>query len=146
MGFAPDRSTPTSFKISSISTDRWGIPIWPSGGWRLITYCSAWPSPRRSSRAMSRPGLPTAPIFRARVERDSRRATAGAAVAGRVQAIRAGVLPYGHCGLGHGLSVGKARWTADAGVSGYRTSLPGAEYRADRRVAAASRDDWRISF
>ena len=59
--------------------------------------------------------------------------------AGRVQAVRAGVLSHRHRRLGHGASVREGGRPAGQGAGRYRASLPGAEHRADRRVAAGRR-------
>ena len=80
--------------------------------------------------------------------RDSRRCTrvarSGPAAAGRVQAVRAGVLPHRHRRLGHGAAAGARRRTAGEGAGRHRPSLPVAEHRADRRVAARRRHARRL--
>ena len=56
-----------------------------------------------------------------------------------VQTVRAGVLSHRHRGLGHGAGAGAIGGAAGQGTGGHGASLPGAEYRADRGVAAGSR-------
>ena len=67
------------------------------------------------------------------------RARAGAAAARRVQAVRAGVLSHRHRRLGHGAAARARRRARRPGARRHRSPLPGAEHRADRRVAARRR-------
>ena len=62
---------------------------------------------------------------------------AGPAHAGRVQALRAGLLSHRHRRLGHGAAHGANRRPAGQGAGRHRPSLPGAEHRTDRRLAAS---------
>ena len=69
----------------------------------------------------------------------ARTARARSAHAGRVQAVRAGLLPHRHRRLGHGAAARARRRPAGARARRHRASLPGAEHRADRRLAARRR-------
>ena len=60
----------------------------------------------------------------------------GSADAGGIQAVRAGVLPHRYRRLGHGAAAGARGRAAGQGARRHRPSLPVAEHRADRRVAA----------
>ena len=83
-------------------------------------------------------------VVRRGASRSPRQPRSGSAAAGRIQAIRAGVLPHGHRRLGHGAAARARRRAAGARAGRYRASLPGAEHRADRVVAARRRHARRV--
>src|ERR1017187_8060238 len=75
-----------------------------------------------------------------RIEGGARADDGGATDAGGVQTVRAGVLPHGYRGLGHGATVREGRGAERAGAGGHGAPLPGTEHRADCGVAAGFGD------
>ena len=140
-GSAP--STPTSSRTRSTSTARWAIPTRRSAraALRHILDCVEIASASRTA-ATFRSGSPTAPTIRARrtsatgkqwfiegLQEAHRQMQPGAADAGGVQAVRAGLLPHRHRRLGHGPVAGartrdrrRACWWIPAIITRRRTS------------------------
>src|ERR1017187_10516397 len=87
---------------------------------------------------------PAAPMDGGRIEGGAPADDDRATDAGGIQTVRAGVLPHGYRGLGHGARVRQGSRAERAGAGGYRASLPGTEHRADCGVAAGPGDAGRI--
>ena len=147
---APDRSIPTCFRTRSTSSARCAIPSaeirragpgahagldrdrqgsWARAifrcGWRMARTIPARRASASASGGLRRRCAPRTPPG------------AGPAAAGRIQAVRAGVLSHRYCRLGHVVRTWRGSRAAGARAGGYGPSLQRAEHRADCGVAAA---------